>query len=215
MKLDGKTNWWLGELLLLPATLNNTVKHLGPDNPVTAPTFCMNGIRSWDYNHPEVWILQWAVIFAYLHPVNIPGNGRFIVCTLHFSKNLPLSLRSKLNNSAGDIVIWLAMEHHLIYHVTFNDIQAINGQGPSNSSINLGIRDFMRRTLPKLEVWVSRTISSGHSRDNIAKEVQSHFIRGACLKQPNFNSKTYANKYKQHIYDGNACPEHRDVNWMV
>ena len=52
-------------------------------------------------------------------------------------------------------------------------------------------------------------------RDNIAKEVQSHFIRGACLKQPNFNSKTYANKYKQHIYDGNACPEHRDVNWMV
>ena len=48
-------------------------------------------------------------------------------------------------------------------------------------------------------------------RDNIAKDVQSHYIRGACLKQPNFDSKTYANKYKQHIYDGNACPEHRDV----
>ena len=53
------------------------------------------------------------------------------------------------------------------------------------------------------------------TRDNIAKDVQSHFIRGACLKQPNFNSKTYANNSKQHIYDGNACPEHRDVNWMV
>ena len=51
--------------------------------------------------------------------------------------------------------------------------------------------------------------------DNLAKDVQSHYIRGACLKQPNFNSKTYANKYKQHIYDGNACPKHRDVNWMV
>ena len=68
-----------------------------------------------------------------------------------------------------------------------------------------------------------RVVSSDQARwqtladggDNIAKDVQSHYIRGACLKQPNFNSKTYANKYKQHIYDGNACPEHRDVNWMV
>ena len=51
--------------------------------------------------------------------------------------------------------------------------------------------------------------------DNLAKDVQSHYIRGPCLKQPNFNSKTYANNSKQHIYDGNACPEHRDVNWMV
>ena len=167
MKLDGKTNWWLGELLLLPATLNNTVKHLGPDNPVTAPTFCMNGIRSRDYNHPEVWILQWAVIFAYLHPVNIPGNGRFIVCSLHFSKNLPTRL-SKLNNSAGDIVIWLAMEHHLIlYHVTFNCIHYTSNQWarPFKQLWHFWYQTTLhtRNKFPMLHVRISHFISPGHN----------------------------------------------------
>ena len=51
--------------------------------------------------------------------------------------------------------------------------------------------------------------------DNLAKDVQSHFIRGPWLKQHNFHSKTYASNSKHHIYDRNMCPKHRDVNWMV
>ncbi len=38
---------------------------------------------------------------------------------------------------------------------------------------------------------------------------------GPCLKQQSFNSKTYANNYKQHIYVRNACPEHRHVHWTL
>ena len=52
-------------------------------------------------------------------------------------------------------------------------------------------------------------------RDNLAKDVQSHYIRGPCLKQHNFNSKTYANNSKQHIHDRNTGPEHKNVNLMV
>ena len=51
--------------------------------------------------------------------------------------------------------------------------------------------------------------------DNLAKDIQSHFIRGPWLKQHNFHSKTYASNSKHHIYDRNMCPKHRDVNWMV
>ena len=54
-----------------------------------------------------------------------------------------------------------------------------------------------------------------YKRDNLAKDVQSHFIRGPWLKQHNFHSKTYGNNSKHHIYDRNMCPKHRDVNWMV
>ena len=55
----------------------------------------------------------------------------------------------------------------------------------------------------------------GSQRDNLAKDVQRHFIRGPWLKQHNFHSKTYASNSKHHIYDRNMCPKHRDVNWMV
>ena len=51
--------------------------------------------------------------------------------------------------------------------------------------------------------------------DNLAKDVQSHYIRGPSLKQHNFNSKTYANNSKQHIHDRNTGPEHKNVNLMV
>jgi len=52
-------------------------------------------------------------------------------------------------------------------------------------------------------------------RDNLAKDVQSRYIRGPSLKQHNFNSKTYANNSKQHIHDRNTSPEHKNVNLMV
>ena len=58
-------------------------------------------------------------------------------------------------------------------------------------------------------------LPQGWNRDNLAKDVQSHFIRGPWLKQHNFHSKTYASNSKHHIYDRNMCPKHRDVNWMV
>ena len=51
--------------------------------------------------------------------------------------------------------------------------------------------------------------------DNLAKDVQSHYIRGPCLKQHNLHSKTYANNSKKHIHDRNTCPEHKNVNLMV
>ena len=51
--------------------------------------------------------------------------------------------------------------------------------------------------------------------EDLAKDVQSHQIRGPCLKQHNFNSKTYANNSKQCIYERNMCPKHKNVNWMV
>ena len=59
------------------------------------------------------------------------------------------------------------------------------------------------------------SLSQESIRDNLAKDVQSHYIRGPSLKQHNFNSKTYANNSKQHIHDRNTGPEHKNVNLMV
>ena len=51
--------------------------------------------------------------------------------------------------------------------------------------------------------------------EDLSKNVQSHYIRGPCLKQLNSNIKTYANYSKQCIYERNMCPKHKNVNWMV
>ena len=64
-------------------------------------------------------------------------------------------------------------------------------------------------------LWNTTFGVDAYLRDNLAKDVQSQFIRGPWLKQHNFHSKTYASNSKHHIYDRNMCPKHRDVNWMV
>ena len=58
-------------------------------------------------------------------------------------------------------------------------------------------------------------VTSSSCWDNLAKAVQSHYIRGPSLKQHNFISKTYANNSKQHIHDRNTGPKHKNVNLMV
>ena len=47
--------------------------------------------------------------------------------------------------------------------------------------------------------------------EDLAKNVQSHYIRGPCLKQHNFKSKTYANNSQQCIYDRNMYPKHKNI----